>query len=115
VLEKPKMIQGVFPVTGKGLEHPISFNPEISYVVPFDKRAQLTYFRAGNPSPELIYVLFKRNHLPMRYFPVGARDSVHISLAVLEDLHPETLIEVLVAAPEGLATVVVLDIGFVEF
>lgn len=51
----------------------------------------------------------------MRYFPIGARDSVHISLAVLEDLHPETLIEVLVAAPEGLATVVVLDIGFVEF
>jgi len=115
MLEKPKFLQGLFPFRGSGLEHAIPFSPELTYKVPFDKRSQLVYFRAGNSTSELIYLLVKRNNLPMRYFPVGAKDAVHISLAVVEDLHPETLLEVFIAAPNGLEGQVLLDIGFMEF
>jgi len=50
----------------------------------------------------------------MRLFPIGAKSDSHVSLAVVEDLSPETKIEVLVAAPAGTAGTVVLDIGLVE-
>lgn len=115
MLEKPRFIQGVFPFRGTGFGVPTPFEPEIAYKVPSDKRSQLIYFRAGNPSPELIYLVVHRNGLPMRYFPVGAKNTTHISLAVVEDLHPETLLQVLIAAPEGLSGEVLLDIGFMEF
>jgi nitrite reductase/ring-hydroxylating ferredoxin subunit len=44
-----------------------------------------------------------RDGKPMRLFPIGARASTHVPLAVVEDIAPETLIEVFVAAPEGVA------------
>ena len=82
--------------------------------MPADKRAQTIYFRAGNAAPELIALVLTRGGEPMRYFPVGARTRSHVALAVLEDLPPETELEVLVAAPSGVAVSVVLDIGFME-
>jgi len=39
---------------------------------------------------------------------------MHVALAVVEDLEPESRIEVLAAAPKGVETAVVLDIGFLE-
>ena len=39
---------------------------------------------------------------------------MHVSLAVVEDLLPDTKIEVLIAAPEDVAGTIVLDIGFME-
>jgi hypothetical protein len=115
VLEKPRFLQGLFPFRGKGLRTPLRLEPHVTYQVPFEKRAQLVYFRAGNSTSELIYIVVQRNGLPMRYFPVGAKSAMHISLAVVEDLHPETLLELLVAAPEGASGEVLLDIGFMEF
>ena len=50
----------------------------------------------------------------MRYFPVGAKGAIHVPLAVVEDLAPESRIEVLVAAPAGLASSVLVDAGFME-
>lgn len=50
----------------------------------------------------------------MRYFPVGAKSSIHVALAVIEDLSPGTTVEVLIAAPQGLKSSVVLDVGFME-
>ena len=114
MLEKPKFLQGLYRFAGIGLECPVALQPPIAYRVPFDKRSQLVYFRGGNPSEELIYVIFKRNGLPMRYFPIGAKAAVHVELAVVEDLEPETTLEVLVAAPPGLKSSVLLDIGLVE-
>ena len=32
-------------------------------------------------------------------FPVGARGAVHVPLAVVEDIFPETVLELHVAAP----------------
>ena len=115
MLEKPRFLQGLFPFEGQGLETPISLPPEIVYRVPGGKRSQLVYFRAGNSAAELIYLLVTRDGSPMRYFPVGAKSAVHISLAVVEDLDPDTLIELLIAAPGGVRGQALIDIGFMEF
>ena len=114
MLEKPTFVQGLFAFEGAGLAAPVAFKTPAMYKVPFDKRAQMIYFRAGNPSPELIYVVLMRRSKPMRYFPIPAKGAVHVPLAVVEDLSPETTVEALVAGPEGLQSSVVLDIGFVE-
>jgi len=59
-------------------------------------------------------VILQRDGAPMRYFPIGGRASVHVPLRVIEDLPPETRIELLLAAPAGLAGMVVVDVGIVE-
>ncbi len=114
MLEEPKFVQGLYLFEGAGLDKPLPFKTALTYKVPFDKRSQLVYFRAGNPTAELIYILFERDGKPMRYFPIGAKASTHVELAVVEDLEPETVLDVLVAAPEGLSGSVLLDIGLVE-
>jgi hypothetical protein len=114
VIDTPKFLQGLFSFEGKGLDQPLSPMPRLSYRVPFDKRAQLLYCRAGNSCPELIYLLITRDGKPMRYFPLGAKSDCHVPLAVVEDLRPDTELEVLVAAPASVSGTVVLDIGLVE-
>jgi hypothetical protein len=115
MLEKPRFLQGVYQFEGRGLDVPQGFQSPVSYRVPFDKRSQLIYFRAGNSTSEMISVLLLRDGKAMRYFPIGARDAIHIPLAVVEDLHPETTLEVQVAAPPGVKGSVVLDLGLMEF
>ena len=85
-----------------------------TYTVPSDRRAQLIYLRAGNSSPEMIALTLLRDGTPMRVFPIGAKAAEHVPLAVVEDLMPETRLNVMVAAPEGASGVVVLDMGLVE-
>ena len=50
----------------------------------------------------------------IRYFPIGAKCSEHVPLAVVEDLFPETKLDVLMAAPVGTSGHLVLDIGLLE-
>ncbi len=114
MLEKPAFIQGLFEFEGRGLNSPVSFSSPATYKVPADKRAQTIYFRAGNFAPELIYMVLARGGQAMRYFPVGAKSAVHVPLAVLEDISPGSAIEVLVGAPQGMKSSVVLDVGFME-
>lgn len=114
MLEKPAFIQGLFPFEGVGLEKPGSFDPPVTYQVPSDKRAQTIYFRAGNAANELIYLVLTRRGKPMRYFPVGAKAAIHVPLAVLEDIPPGSPVEILIAAPAGVKSAVMLDIGFLE-
>jgi hypothetical protein len=113
-VETPKFVQGVYPFEGRGLERPQALGSGASYTVPGDKRAQLTYLRAGNSTAEMVYVLLHRDGKPMRLFPVGAKAGIHVPLVIVEDLHPESRLELLVAAPEGVRGVVVLDMGLVE-
>ena len=115
MLEKPKFMQGVFAFEGRGLKSPQPLAPPLTYKVPPDRRSQMIYFRGGNASEALIYLLLTKNGVPMRYFPLGAQGSIHVPLAVVEDLHPETELEVHVAAPEGVSGSVVLDFGLMEF
>ena len=114
MLEKPVFIQGLFSYVGSGLGNPAPFSPPVTYLVPPDRRAQTVYFRAGNPSPEMIYVVLTRRGIPMRYFPVGAKNAIHVPLAVLEDIPPGSAVELLVAAPRGMESSVLIDVGFLE-
>lgn len=112
--ETPAFIQGLFSFEGSGLNIPMPLRPPVNYMVPPDKRVQTIYFRAGNASSEMIYLVLTRNGAPMRYFPVGAKGAIHVPLAVVEDISPGTSVQVLVAAPAGLTSQVLLDIGFLE-
>jgi hypothetical protein len=104
----------VFAATGKGFDEPQPLTPRATYRVPADRRAQTIYFRAGNASPELISLVLLREGVAMRHFPIGAKSAMHVALAVLEDLSPETTIEVQLAAPPGQPVTLVLDVGFME-
>ena len=70
--------------------------------------------RGGNASDELITVVLMRDGAPMRYFPIGAKNAIHVALRVVEDLLGDTILELLVAAPEGCAGTVIVDLGLVE-
>lgn len=96
------------------MEAPAGLSPAVRYVTPADKRAQFVYLRAGNAAPEMIYLLMKRDGKPMRYFPVAAKGAIHVPLSVVEDLLPDTVLELEVAAPAGVKSAVVIDIGLVE-
>lgn len=50
----------------------------------------------------------------MRYFPIGAKSSIHIPLAIIEDINPESVLELWLAAPEGLRGFVPIDMGLAE-
>jgi hypothetical protein len=110
----PRFIQGIFPFTGAGLDKSALLGTTTTYMVPGDKRSQLIYFRAGNSSGELIVLTLLRAGKPMRLFPVGAKGATHVSLAVVEDLEPDTKLDVLVSAPAGTGGSVALDIGLLE-
>ena len=111
---KPKLLQGVFAYEGHGYANPHPLAGGLTYTVPVGKRSQFVYFRAGNSSAEMVYVVLMRDSEPMRYFPIGARGDVHVALAVVEDLMSGTKLEAFLAAPEGVSGTVVLDIGLVE-
>ena len=55
-----------------------------------------------------------RDGQPMRYFPIGSRESTHVALRVVEDLLSDTQVELHAAAPEGLSGTLVVDFGMVE-
>jgi assimilatory nitrate reductase catalytic subunit len=111
---KPRFLQGVYSFQGRGLKDPFPLSTELSYTVPFNKRSQLIYFRGENSTKELISIIFMRDDKPMRYFPIGAKADVHVQLAVVEDLLPDSRLEIFLVAPEDAAGSVVLDIGLVE-
>jgi hypothetical protein len=109
----PRFLNGIFPFEGRGLADSTPLDG-VSYTVPTDRRAQLVYLRAGNSADGLVTLTLVRDGKPMRLFPVGAKGAMHIPLVVLEDLFPETKLEVFVAAESGVAGQVVLDIGLME-
>ena len=111
---QPRFLQGVYPFEGRGLVKPFLLDGELTYVVPPGLQAQLVYFRGGNSSDELLYVVLMRDGDPMRYFPMGARADTHVPLRVVEDLLSDTRLEVHLAAPEGASGFAVVDIGLVE-
>jgi assimilatory nitrate reductase catalytic subunit len=111
---RPRFLQGVYPFEGKGIESPFPIDPALSYEVPPGVITQPVYFRGGNTSAELIYVVLVRDGKPMRYFPIGAKGDVHVPLRVVEDLDGGTVLELHLAAPEGVTGAAVIDVGLVE-
>ena len=110
----PRFLQGIFPFEGQGVDKPAAVHDSLIYTVPMGITTQPLYFRGGNSTDELVTVVLVRDGAPMRYFPIGARDSVHVALAVVEDLDDGTVLELHIAAGEGVAGTVVVDLGLVE-
>ena len=110
----PRFLQGTFAFSGEGLEKPVLLDAALRYTVPAGVTAQALYFRGGNSAASLVTVVLVRDGAPMRYFPLGALGSVHIPLRVVEDLTGGTVLELHVAAPEGVSGSVVVDFGLVE-
>lgn len=110
----PQFLNGVYTFVGAGYEKLAPLSDKLTYVVPSDKRSQLIYLRAGNSSGEMIYLVLMRDGVPMRYFPIAAKGSQHIPLAVVEDIFPETRIDVFFAAQPGAQGSIVIDIGLLE-
>ena len=110
----PKFLNGVYAFTGAGLGKPALLDPGLVYSVSRDRRAQLVYLRAGNSTDALVNLTLMRDGAPMRMFPVGAKAAEHVPLTVVEDLQPDTKLEVHFAAPEGVTGHLVLDLGLVE-
>jgi hypothetical protein len=112
--ETPRFIQGVYAFKGAGLRELVPLTPEVTYKVPFDKRAQTVYLRAGNSTGEMIFLVLSRGRQPMRYFPIGAKGAIHVPLAIVEDIEPDTELTLGVGAPEGATGELVIDLGLVE-
>jgi hypothetical protein len=110
----PRFLNGVYAFEGKGLAAPVLLDAGLTYTVPTDKRAQLIYLRAGNSSDGLVNLVLMRAGKPMRLFPVGARGAMHVPLAVVEDIFPDTVLELHLAAPQGVTGEVVVDLGLME-
>jgi hypothetical protein len=112
--ETPKFIQGVFAFNGCGLREIVPLAPEATYKVPYDKRAQTIYLRAGNSSDDMIFLVLSRERRPIRYFPIAAKGSIHVPLAIIEDIEPESELALGIGAPLGVQGDVVVDLGLVE-
>lgn len=109
----PRFLQGIFPFTGHGLSKPELIDDSAAFVVPSGSIAQPLYFRGGNSSDELIVVTLLRDGSPMRMFPMGAKDGVNVPLRVVEDVDPDSLLELVLSAPDGTSGDVVVDFGLV--
>jgi hypothetical protein len=110
----PRFLQGVFAFKGTGLDDPQPIDASTSYTVPSGIIAQPLYFRGGNSSGELVVVTLLRDGAPMRIFPMGARSSVNVPLRVVEDVDPDVVLELVIAAPAGCTGEVVVDFGLME-
>jgi hypothetical protein len=110
----PKFLQGFFTFEGKGFDTPLLLGPSLRYVVPAGMITQPVYFRGGNSSSEMLTVVLMRDGAPMRYFPIAAKGSTHVSLRVVEDLLADTVLELFVAAPAEVTGTVVVDLGLIE-
>ncbi len=114
MISKPVFLQGIHAFEGTGVDKPAPLHADLTYTVPPGITAQPLYFRGGNSTDELITVVLVRDGAPMRYFPIGARAAVHVALTVVEDIEDGTTLELHLAASDGLAGTVVVDLGLVE-
>ena len=106
----PILLQAIRPFAGRSL---LASEPlDLGYTVPEGKTAGLFYFRGGSTVGGMVNVVVLRDGQPMRFFPIAANTSLHVSLAIIEDLPAGTRIEV-AAAGEGSGTLI-LDIGLLE-
>lgn len=110
-----RFLQGAFEFDGGGYDKPLPLDDALRYVVPPGATTQPVYFRGGNSSKQMITVVLFRDGKPMRYFPIAAKGATHVALRVVEDLLADTVLELYVAAPDGVNGTAVVDLGLVEF
>jgi assimilatory nitrate reductase catalytic subunit len=111
---KPRFLQGVFAFRGDGYDKTFVLDPSLSYTVPPDKRAQMIYLRGGSSASAMVFFALVQAGKPVRLFPVAANGSIHVPLAVVEDLEPETQVQIFLGAPEGISGTAIVDLGMIE-
>jgi assimilatory nitrate reductase catalytic subunit len=114
MISQNRFLQGIFPFEGAGLDKPVPISAELCHLVPDGVISQALYFRGGNSSDEMVTVVLMRDGVPMRYFPMGAKDGVHVPLRVVEDIEGGSVVELQLVAPLGTSGTVVVDLGLVE-
>lgn len=114
MISKPVFLQGIYAFEGSGVDKPAPLHADLTYTVPAGVTTQPLYFRGGNDTDELVTVVLLCDGAPMRYFPIGARASIHVALTVVENIEDGTTLELQLAAREGLAGTMVVDLGLVE-
>ena len=113
MLSKNVFLQGIFSFSGQGLSTPELIDESLTHRVPDGVVNQALYFRGGNTSDDVIVVSLVRDGAVMRLFPIGARADTHVPLRVVEDVDPDTVLELVIAAPAGTSGEVVVDFGLV--
>ncbi|VEG56181.1 Uncharacterised protein [Mycolicibacterium aurum] len=111
----PRFLQGAYEFAGGGYDKPVPLDDSLRYVVPPGATTQPVYFRGGNSTKQMVTVVLFRDGTPMRYFPIAAKGATHVALRVVEDLLADTVLELYVAAPDGVTGTVIVDLGLVEF
>lgn len=104
------LLQTITEVEGEGLNSPSPL--DLSYTVSQGCTAGVQYVRAGSTVPGMLNISLLQNGKVMRYIPVAAESTVHVPLAIIDELQPGTEISVAVAA-EGSGTLI-LDVGILE-
>ena len=112
MISQHRFLQGIHPFTGTGDLAPIG--PGLTRTVPDGVVNQALYLRGGNSTDELVTVVLLVDGVARRYFPIGAKDSVHVPLRVVEDFEGGSVLELRLHAPAGLQGSVVVDLGMVE-
>ena len=107
-IAKPRQTITVFE--GRGLLEPQAL--DLRYRVPPGRSAGMMYFHDGSTVSSLVNVSITRDGELLRYFPVAANDTLHVSLAIVEEHPAGTLLDVW-AAGEG-SGMLILDIGYLE-
>lgn len=104
------LLQTITEVEGEGLDSPKDLG--LSYTVSQGCTAGVQYVRAGNTADGMANITLLKDGKVMRYFPISAGGSIHVPLAIVDDLRPGTEVTVTVAA-EGSGTLI-LDVGILE-
>ncbi|WP_041782004.1 hypothetical protein [Mycolicibacterium chubuense] len=110
----PRFLQGAYDFSGSGYDNPVLLGDALRYVVPPGATTQPVYFRGGNSAKQMLSVILFCDGKPMRYFPIAAEGATHVALRVVEDLLADTVLQLYVAAPEGVTGTVIVDLGLVE-
>jgi assimilatory nitrate reductase catalytic subunit len=104
------LLQTINALEGEGLDFPQNLG--LSYTVSQGCTAEVQYVRAGNTAEGMANIMLLKDGKVMRYFPISAGGSIHVPLAIVDELQPGTEVSV-TAACEGSGTLI-LDIGILE-
>ena len=104
------LLQTITDIVGEGIDSPQDLN--LTYSVSQGCTAGVQYVRAGNTTEGMINVTVLKDNKAMRYVPVAAGGTIHVPLAIVDELQPGTEISI-VAAANGSGKLI-LDIGILE-
>jgi assimilatory nitrate reductase catalytic subunit len=104
------LLQTIIDIEGEGIDSLQDLN--LTYSVSQGCTAGVQYVRAGNTTDGMINVAVLKDGKAMRYVPVAAEGTIHVPLAIVNELQPGTAISI-VAAAEASGKLI-LDVGILE-